>query len=296
MDLNRLTHDADDLIRKVVARYNQLYLPAGNVSQLELDLMLDDLRKLYDAFKTIGQINLTLQHTSNKPEVSVNTHVPSAQQHRPEAPPLHSEAYVPKPDATTATFQPEPEPEGKAEVTRDPKPVPEQVVAPIRTASEEAGNLSSTSQIHDPLSESQAKTEVEVHNVEKPVQDTAHNSIHTDTPETSNAMLADKFNTSNKSLSETLSSVPAQGVVGSRLLFQPIADLSTGIGLNDKFNFISELFGNNIELYEEAITRVNKAVHIDQAYWILHKYQNSDWDHKQETLARLKDFVKRRFI
>ena len=73
MDLNLLTRDADNLIRKVVSRYNQLYVPAGQISQVDLDLLLDDLRKLYDTFKTIGQVNLSMQQSQNKPVVTVGT-------------------------------------------------------------------------------------------------------------------------------------------------------------------------------------------------------------------------------
>ena len=93
-----------------------------------------------------------------------------------------------------------------------------------------------------------------------------------------------------------MASAQAQGGVGSRLLFQPIADLITGIGLNDKFSFISDLFGNSSAKYEEAIHRINKAVNLDEANWILQKYHTPEWDQKTDTLNRLKDFVKRRFI
>jgi hypothetical protein len=56
------------------------------------------------------------------------------------------------------------------------------------------------------------------------------------------------------------------------------------------------LFGNNPAQYEEAIARINKAVNADEAGWILQKYHSAEWQNKAETLQRLKDFVKRRFI
>ena len=109
-------------------------------------------------------------------------------------------------------------------------------------------------------------------------------------------MLADRFNNVNKSLSETMTASSANSFVGGRMQFQPISDLATGIGLNDKFTFINELFGNNPAQYEEAIARINKAVNVDEAGWILQKYHTAEWQNKEETLQRLKDFVKRRFI
>lgn len=290
MNLNRLTHDADDLIRKVVSRYNQLYVPAGTISQLELDLMLDDLRKLYDTFKNIGQINLTLQNSSAKPEVKVNPPAPAGSHYvapanqnfkedidhsaQPAQAPITHEQ---KPIITSETHQ-----NHKAQFSPEPEP---EIVLPEETEEEfvTESELSHPNQV--PF----------VAEMTKPVEESEqiNNPVNTE-PVT--GMLADKFNTGNKSLSETIASSQAQEVMGSRLLFQPIADLNTGIGLNDKFSFISDLFGNSSLQYDEAIARINKAVNLDEANWILQKYHTSDWDQKQESLARLKDFVKRRFI
>jgi hypothetical protein len=109
-------------------------------------------------------------------------------------------------------------------------------------------------------------------------------------------MLADRYNQAAKSLSETISAASAKEAIGARIVLNPITDLSTGIGLNDKFSIISDLFSNNAVQYEEAISRINKAVNLDEANWILQKYQTSEWIHKQEAHARMKEFIKRRFI
>lgn len=293
MDLNLLTRNADDLIRKVVSRYNQLYAPAGTVSQLELDLMLDDLRKLYDTFKTIGQISLTHQNTVNRSEVSVNTKVASdSQNESTETPSKEGKAFptsgkespLPEPQAELV-MEPEvePKPEIHAMAESEIKPAQfENNTAAVPTQDEESG----VPEAKDPLASADTLS-------------TPKESVKTTTsndPDSGSAMLADRFNTSNKSLSESMASSQPQSVVGSRLLLQPISDLATGIGLNDKFNFINELFGNNPLQYEEAITRINKAVNNDEAGWILHKYHTSEWDQKADTLVRLKDFIKRRFI
>lgn len=304
MDLNRLTHDADDLIRKVVSRYNQLYIPAGNISQLELDLMLDDLRKLYDTFKNIGHINLTLQNTLNKPEVKVSPLVSEDSQHVLSSAQAFSEKQVISPEPAPTPYQPQPDheviaeavPETKSETefTSEPefKSEPEaEVVSPVETIELTTEPETET----EPASEIQALAVPEIPENTPSIDDIAENS-NPATAESAPAMLADKYNTVNKSLSETMASTQAQSVMGSRLQFQPISDLITGIGLNDKFSFISDLFGNSAAHYDEAITRINKAVNIDEANWILQKYHTASWDQKQETLARMKDFVKRRFI
>lgn len=296
MDLNRLTRDADDLIRKVVSRYNQLYVPAGNISQLELDLMLEDLRKLYDTFKNIGHINLTLQNTLNKPEVKVSPLVSADSQHVLSSAQAFSENQVNSPEPAPPAYEPQHEPEPIAEaipeIKTEPDSEPEaEIVLPVETKALITEPVIDT----EPVYENPVQAVPKTSHRENHIKDNIENSNPVNA-ESAPGMLADKFNSGNKSLSETIASSQSQGVMGSRLQYQPISDLITGIGLNDKFSFISDLFGNSAAHYDEAITRINKAVNIDEANWILQKYHSAEWEHKQETLARMKDFVKRRFI
>lgn len=107
--------------------------------------------------------------------------------------------------------------------------------------------------------------------------------------------IADAYKAPEKSISDALTEKSNQ-VLGARVILQPISDLAAAIGLNDKFSFISELFNNDISAYEEAILRINRAVNFDEGMWILQSYHTDDWDLNKETSARLKDFVKRRFI
>ena len=294
MDLNRLTRDADDLIRKVVSRYNQLYVPAGRISQVELDLMLDDMRRLYDTFKTIGQVNLTLQNTATKPEVSVNAAFRDEPRQADTYSPSQGAKLSDKAEQMPVTTQVEPEIDAFTE------PITEKVVEPdsendINTE-KNADFLDETEFDAEPVTESPLPAKSEISYNEPFVQPKTEELKSTLNPDSPQAMLADKYSNGTKSLSETMASSQAQAVMGSRLQFQPISDLSSGIGLNDKFSFISELFDNDNSKYDEAISRINKAVNLDEANWILQKYHSAEWDQKNDSLARLKDFVKRRFI
>lgn len=294
MDLNRLTRDADDLIRKVVSRYNQLYVPSGAISQIELDLMLDDLRNLYDTFKTIGQENLNRQHPIERPQVSVASHItrePASSQpeqvyetEEPAVAEFTASIQTPEPKVEAAPlYTPEPDPETVAatEPPRTPKVVDEAFMEPQPPVSQET------------FTPQPEFTESPKPAYEQTVQPAAEEA--TPLQQAAASTLAEKFN-SSKSLSEVIASSQPTAGAGPRLLLQPIADLNTGIGLNDKFSFISELFGNNPAVYEEAITRINRAVNLDEANWILQKYHSQEWNHKTDTHNRLKDFIKRRFI
>lgn len=291
MDLNRLTRDADDLIRKVVSRYNQLYVPSGAISQVELDLLLDDLRNLYDTFKTIGQENLNRQHPMERPQVSVASHI--KQEPAYTQPEQVIEAEKPAAEEISATM---PTPEAESKPMFAPEAAPENI-ATAESQNETAPVEEEYTAQQPTLNQETFTPQPEITESPKPAYEQtvqpAAQEVTTPVQQAAASTLAEKFNTP-KSLSEVIAS--SQPSAGARMLLQPIADLNTGIGLNDKFSFISELFGNNPAVYEEAITRINRAVNLDEANWILQKYHSHEWDHKHETHNRLQDFIKRRFI
>ena len=291
MDLTRLTNDADDLIRKVVSRYNQLYVPSGNISQVELDLILDDLRKLYDTFKTIGQINLAEKIDSTKPVVSVNRNIPAEATVQPEIAPAVVEKPITSPEPAVTPVHTEPEPADEPLLS-----APELIAETPSVVIAEKEWIATTAQNYNPTPDSPLPAAPAIPETEKPGPEPSAKTIPVKNAEPAAGMLADIYTSGNKSLGETMAYAQTSEGMGSRMMFQPIADLISGIGLNDKFNFISELFGNNPAHYEEAVSRINKAVNADEAGWILQKYHTADWDQKSETLARLKDFIKRRFI
>jgi len=256
--------------------------------------MLDELRKLYDTFKTIGHINLTLQNTLSKPEVQVNTTIYTESQRSASSSPLQSEqpSSTPRP-AQVATRQ-ETETEVSDEVNTEILPEPDYEYD--INSQKNAEFITEPEYEAEPDVDNSAQPVSEIPEKENLVNPKPNEGNSVSNVESAPATLADKFNTGNKSLSETIVPSQAQAAMGSRLQFQPISDLITGIGLNDKFSFISDLFGNNAVKYDEAIHRINKAVNLDEANWILQKYHSAEWEHKHETLARMKDFVKRRFV
>ncbi len=302
MDLNRLTRDADDLIRKVVSRYNQLYIPSGTISQVELDLMLDDMRKLYDTFNTIGHINLSLQNETSRPQVSVNQSVHPEKQGNASAIPLYSEEDLQnqeEPAASANAFStPKFTPELAEELEQAEEPailLPTETAAAQLLALEEEPDFTLELEFEPEAAKPEPKWgDDSFVEDQKPIDAAQEQTFTPNTPEPSPSTLAEKFSTGSKSLSETIS--PSQPGMGSRIFFHPITDLSSGIGFNDRFRFINELFDNDATQYEDAIARINRAVNHDEASWILQKYHTGDWAQKEETLARLKDFIKRRFV
>lgn len=75
---------------------------------------------------------------------------------------------------------------------------------------------------------------------------------------------------------------------------RPISNLVSAIGINDRFNLIRELFGNDAGLFDNVIARLNDAPSFNDAYNIM--IQQFDWDMDSEPVQYLLDLVRRKHI
>lgn len=77
----------------------------------------------------------------------------------------------------------------------------------------------------------------------------------------------------------------------------PIKDLRKGIGINDRFTFVTELFRGDEAMYERSIKTIN-GLHIysEAEYWINRELKfKLGWDDTKETVKHFYDLVRRRF-
>ncbi|MEI2748392.1 MAG: hypothetical protein V9E88_06515 [Ferruginibacter sp.] len=77
----------------------------------------------------------------------------------------------------------------------------------------------------------------------------------------------------------------------------PIKDLRKGIGINDRFLFISELFRGDEAMYERSIKTINGfSIYPEAEYWIRRELKlKLGWDDKNTVVRQFDQLVKRRF-
>lgn len=80
-------------------------------------------------------------------------------------------------------------------------------------------------------------------------------------------IFADKFE-KDTVLGEQITAKPDKDVLTS-LSTKPVEDITTAIGINDRFFFTRELFGGKQEEYYKTISQLNKATGFDEAMDIL---------------------------
>ncbi len=85
--------------------------------------------------------------------------------------------------------------------------------------------------------------------------------------------------------------------LAARLQRKPVLDLITAIGINDKFLFLNELFGGSMEKYNKSIRSLNSFSTLLGAKTYMSELQiEFQWDCTSDAYKKLNDLVERRFI
>lgn len=82
--------------------------------------------------------------------------------------------------------------------------------------------------------------------------------------------------------------------VGTQLAKQPITNISSAIGINERFQFIKELFKNDVTVYNTTIAYLNSLNSMEAA--IQHITTNFDWDMEHATVQRFLTIIERRYL
>ena len=84
--------------------------------------------------------------------------------------------------------------------------------------------------------------------------------------------------------------------LAAKLQQNPIHDLKSAIGINDKFLFVNELFGGSMEKYNKSIENLNDLKTLNGAMIYLNELKiELQWNSSNEAYQKLKDLVSKKF-
>jgi hypothetical protein len=91
--------------------------------------------------------------------------------------------------------------------------------------------------------------------------------------------------------------VEAKKEVAEKIALEPIKDLRGAIGINDKFQFMEELFNKDESLFESSIKTINTYKNFAEAqFWIKQNLRiKYNWVEDSTTVMAFDQLVKRRF-
>jgi hypothetical protein len=102
--------------------------------------------------------------------------------------------------------------------------------------------------------------------------------------------------TTTESLNERLKESRTE--LAQRLTDEPIKDLKKGIGVNDRFLFINELFRGDEAMYERSVKTINNfSILAEAEYWIRRELKiKIGWSDADPVVKQFDQLVRRRFF
>jgi len=109
------------------------------------------------------------------------------------------------------------------------------------------------------------------------------------------SILAEKISPSDfQPINETLAQQKTGSDLSTKLQAAPLSSISSGIGVNDKFIYIRELFKGDNDLYNNVVKYLDTVDSLEEAKHFIQK--NFDWDEKNETVQKFVGLVYRRHV
>jgi hypothetical protein len=320
MDAKRIHDDITHLLYKVEEQYSRIIQYKESIPLMEVDLALKDVRDLYESLLDLRTLSEHQRRTSapvvetrvsvpEKEEVPVPVEVPVPEPVTVETPepvmvvetpqevveadvvPLE-EAKAPEPVAEVpGPVVKAPEKKVVSEKTPEPSPIAWQKTFDASQVKEEAlkpivveAPAAVTPPKVDLLQERQKDFVPTVRKIEfKPEPVTADSKKESIFEKA--ASLYDKI------------AKPAEKTVANQATRQPISNIKSAIGINEKFAYLKDLFKNNVNEYNDALDKLNNFESYGEAEDYFQELKSKySWDPESKSFQGLADLLNRRYL
>ncbi len=292
MNANIIKKEISVIIETVKQQSKTILNYTNKIPQIELDLIMENIRKLYEKLYELNKINYLYNISSEKEETKKVTQTtdktireikPDIQKHIIENEKQEKEEYA----------------ENKGlEMKTNKEKIIENIIAEKQIDFEEKGGKGRNINIQESSADEKEYTHKPAYN-EIPLKEknTEYKNSTINLFTGTEYSIADKFKDDKKSINEKIFEDKKDGSVSAKIRNNKIENLKSAIGINDKFLFINELFYGNMNDYNEAIDKLNNFNAYQQASDFIDILKESkQWDKNSEAYKILDDFVKRRYF
>ena len=278
---------------------NRIVAADGKVGLIERDLLMDDLRRLYDVALQLCPDAVTVQSPASvakEPETPVEEPMPDEEiLSSTMMATMAAMAAAPAEPEPEPVVEPEPEPEPEPETLPEPEPEPEEnTMAAFETES----GLLFDEVVVEPEPEPEPVAVPEPEMVFEPEPEPEPEPV----PEKPQTSLLDYLkhpvvdHPTVTTLGDRLGSDAAQHAAGVDHLVKKVDDLRTVININDKFSFMSELFKNNMRAYNDFIMYLNGLTSRDEAEaYVRETAAQYSWDSNSPTVQTFYKIFDKKF-
>lgn len=321
--------EIDQIMETITEQWEIIRAYEGKIPLIEMDIFMGNIRKLYDDFYLLEKINKTPGFDPDRIRSRI-TQEPAfvfelASNPKPAVSEVTEEPVHHVEPQTVSTSQDEEKPEQEMFIPDEPAYFsdPEQASESPRQPSLEliGESVHDSATIPEPVSQLvEAPEEEPVSEIlpEPPIP-AVKSDTYDEEPETHKARteqpvlrkpspaplpdlfgsaptLAEKYQAEKKSVNDQLAANGNDNSLGNRMQQSQIGDLKSAIGINDKFLFINELFKGDLAGYNRAIENLNACQLRQEALDKLNTMRTQfNWSENSTSLARLNEFLKRRY-
>ncbi len=314
-----------DLLEEIVSRtkYINHHHPGKDMS-LDIDLVKDDLRLLYRNYEVLKKLTAELP----QPDQKFPQQIQAEEEPPVESEDLTEEFAAREIEETRRRFvEPVPiinAPENKSDTEESFPPASEtdsQDAEASDPDSEPAKTVSETEEhLHEstPEDDGNANAEAETEKVrtepapEEPsanvgspehIDSTGNNSKNKTVLDLLAAYgkktIGDQYVGQDNSVHQRIAGNKEDKSIGARMQQNRVSSIKEVIGVNEKFLFINELFDGNIQIYYDAIARLNDFENMKAAFDYLNDLSAQyswDADRSTATIEKLANYVQRRYM
>lgn len=316
-----IRNEIDQILETIAEQWDIIRGYNGKIPLIEMDILMGNVRKLYDDLYLLDKMNKTpgfdpdkiRSQITREPSIVFETGIkqkpPSEEpkeENREELPVPESVSPEPviEPQQEPFIFEPEavsePEENSQPEMNEMESGMTEtyihseqkiQTPETMHTLETEITNIQEELIVNEIFEEPEPIV-VEPMTQKKPAQMPVTDLFGNPAP-----TIADKYQSEKKSVKDQLASNGNDNSLGNRMQQSQILDLKAAIGINDKFLFINELFKGDLAGYNRSIESLNACQTRDEAIEKLNEMRlHYNWTESSSSFSRLNDFLKRRYV
>ena len=317
MEANHIHEEITRLLYKVEEQYSRIIQFNGNVPIIEVDLAIKDVQELYESFldlRVASELQRRKSQQVPKNDIPVQDKIeqkPVVAEQKQEVPKVAVEDITkPSPELKTV--------ESVATEINGVKKVESEVAAPEKKIENEGekkidsiiATLETSKATAQTLAEPPVQKLVNLVSTPPPVivpkvdllkerekdfVPTVRKIEFKPEPTTSEPKKENIFEKA-ASLYDKIAK-PTDKTVATAATRQPISNIKSSIGINEKFTFLKDLFKNNVNDYNEALDKLNNFDSYSDAEDYFQDLKSKyNWDSEGKSFQGLADLLNRRYL
>ena len=276
MNISILKKEISNTLEALAEQTEVILSHEGRIPQIEMDIAMGNIRKLYEDYYTLDKENRAGKHLASEQKLKPEKQEIKKEEHAVP----HKEKASEVPEEKTPKTDPQ---ENKPEPTRERTPPPVTEKKKIAAETEEREKPEEP-EAKAPLAEKEQPAPKPKPEKAAPVEKSKDPVRTADLFAENNATLADKFRDEG------------DASLGARMQKNKITDLKDAIGINEKFLFINDLFDGNMQDYNNAVENINSMGTLEQAKSVISNLgEKYKWDVKPDAVNHFMSYVERRF-